>query len=51
MVLVGEQRETHVRENKVLGKEIYKFKDFFSSSSRLFREVYERVVGLHYTAK
>ena len=51
MVLVGEQRETHVGEDKVLREEVYQFEEVFGSSARLFREVDECVVGLHYPAE
>ena len=32
MVLVGEQRQTHVGEDKVLGQEIDEFKEVLGSS-------------------
>ena len=47
MVLVGEERETHVGEDKILGQEVDEFKEVFSSPAGLLREVDEGVVGLH----
>ena len=47
MVLVGEQRETHVGKDKILGKEVDEFEEIFRSPAGLFREVDEGVVGLH----
>ena len=48
VVLVGEEREPHVGEDKVLREKVDEFKEIFGSASRLFGEVDECVVGLHY---
>ena len=51
MVLEGEQRQTHVGEDEILRKEVDEFEEVFGPPSRLFREIYEGIVGLHYPAE
>ena len=46
MVAVGEERQPHVGEDKVLCKEVDEFKYIFCSSPRLIRQVDVGIVGL-----
>lgn len=51
MIGVREQRETDVREDKILCKEIDQFKEFLGSPSTLMGHINVRVVRLHYTTE
>ena len=47
MVVIGEQGEPHVGEDKVLCQEVDQLKQLFGPSSSFVRQVYVRIVGLH----
>ena len=51
MVAIGEEGQTHVRKDKVLGQEVDELKGFLGPPPRLQREVDVGVVRLHYTTE
>ena len=47
MVTVSEERESDIREDKVLCKEVNEFKGFFGSPPGLDREIDVSIIRLH----